>query len=207
MPTALKLEVLMDELDEKNEARVAELTGLNAAVVRRCKKLLSYSRDYQELMLNEDPTSRIKADFFIELHPVINDRLMKSQRWFRRSNFIDTMLDRYLRKTGQIKAVTDFRLIKQSISTARKAGKEFEIGMLLHEFYQDETKPIEHLEVVSANIHRSAAKITSDSQKLEQAVKDIDVQVFFGEKTMWDALDSLRKSIARKLNAADRRTS
>ena len=38
MPTALKLELLMQELQDKNERRLAALTGLDEAVVVRCKK-------------------------------------------------------------------------------------------------------------------------------------------------------------------------
>jgi ParB family transcriptional regulator, chromosome partitioning protein len=43
MPTALKLELLMRELGETKEKRLAELTGLDEAVVVRCKKLCTTS--------------------------------------------------------------------------------------------------------------------------------------------------------------------
>src|SRR5947209_3040891 len=64
MPTALKFEVLMNELREQREKRIAELTGLDQAVVTRCKKLLSYPKKYQDLMLDPEPGRRVKADFF-----------------------------------------------------------------------------------------------------------------------------------------------
>src|SRR5436190_20131769 len=64
MPTALKLEILMDELRERRDKQLADLTGLDQAVVVRCKKLLSFSRKYQDMMLVPDPSERIKADFF-----------------------------------------------------------------------------------------------------------------------------------------------
>src|SRR5437016_12245351 len=48
MPTALKLEVLMDKLEEQSERKLADLTGLDPAVVARCKKLLSYTTKYQD---------------------------------------------------------------------------------------------------------------------------------------------------------------
>src|SRR2546427_1826269 len=63
MPTALKLELLMQELKETSERKVAELTGLDVAVVSRCKKLLSYPKEFQDLMLDPDPDKRVKADF------------------------------------------------------------------------------------------------------------------------------------------------
>ena len=41
MPTALTLDILMSALKERRDGRLAELTGLDRAVVVRCKKLLS----------------------------------------------------------------------------------------------------------------------------------------------------------------------
>jgi len=84
MPTALKLELLMQELEEKNEKRLAELTGLDEAVVSRCKKLLSYDKRYQDTMLNPDPDKRMKADVFIELYTVRNDRTVNKLTGSRR---------------------------------------------------------------------------------------------------------------------------
>src|SRR5258708_35455220 len=84
MPTALKLELLMRELDETKEKRLAELTGLDEAVVVRCKKLLSYNRRYQDRMLEADPDKRVKADFFIGWYAVRNARAVKKFRCFYR---------------------------------------------------------------------------------------------------------------------------
>src|SRR6266571_4461732 len=92
MPTALKLELLMHELVESKDRRLAELTGLDEAVVTRCKKLLSYPKRYQDLMLDADPKQRVKADFFIELYAVRNDRVVKKFPWFNRDKFTDDML-------------------------------------------------------------------------------------------------------------------
>src|SRR5688500_14443357 len=82
MPTALKLEVLMKELDERNDRRLASLTGLEQAVVARCKKLLDYPKRYQDMMLDPAPKKRVKADFFIELYVVRNDRFVNSLAWY-----------------------------------------------------------------------------------------------------------------------------
>jgi ParB family chromosome partitioning protein len=85
MPTALKLGVLMNELNERRDKPLAELTGLDVAVVTRCKKLLWYPQHYQEMMLFADPTDRIKADFFIELYPILTDRFISKLEWYKRS--------------------------------------------------------------------------------------------------------------------------
>ena len=71
MPTALKLEMLIEELQERADQKLAALTGLARAVVVRCKKLLTFPRRYQDMMLDADPDNRVKADFFIELYSVL----------------------------------------------------------------------------------------------------------------------------------------
>ena len=45
MPTALKVELLMEELKERNDKKLAALTGLDQSVVQRCKKLLDYPKE------------------------------------------------------------------------------------------------------------------------------------------------------------------
>ncbi len=67
----------MRALEESKGTSLAELTGLDEAVVVRCKKLLSYNKRYQDMMLDADPDKRVKADFFIELYAVRNDREVK----------------------------------------------------------------------------------------------------------------------------------
>ena len=52
MPTALTLELLMKELGETKEKTLSDLTGLEQATVSRCKKLLSYPKKYQDMMLD-----------------------------------------------------------------------------------------------------------------------------------------------------------
>src|SRR2546426_882650 len=113
MPTALTLDVLMKAMKEKRDGRLAELTGLDRAVVARCKKLLSFPKKYQDMMLDTDPEKRVKADFFIELYPVLHDRTVERMSWFRPDTFTAKMLRRYNEK--KLTSVTDFRKIKQYI--------------------------------------------------------------------------------------------
>ena len=127
MPTALKLEVLMRELNEKNDKRLAALCGLDRAVVSRCKKLLSYPKKYQDLMLAPDPDERVKADFFIELYTIINDQVVKKMPWFSRDKFTKKMLEKYQSGLGGLKSVTNFRIMKEHINNAHRVQKDEEI--------------------------------------------------------------------------------
>ena len=76
----------------KKERRLAELTGLDEAVVVRCKKLLSYNKGYQDSMLDADPDKRVKADFFIELYAGKKRPRGKKVHWFHKDKFTDDML-------------------------------------------------------------------------------------------------------------------
>jgi ParB/RepB/Spo0J family partition protein len=204
MPTALKLEVLMRELGEKSEKKLAELTRLDQAVVSRCKKLLSYSKKYQDLMLDPDPSRRVKADFFIELYAVRNDRFVNQMDWFAKDKFTDTMLDRYQKGQG-LKAVTDFRIMKQYVNNARKARKVSVITRRLKEFTEDGSLTLDHLKIESADVSVSAKRLLKTIIKTQQAIEEIEVQKYYGEEDLWKGLERLMSLIRTKLRAAGRR--
>jgi ParB/RepB/Spo0J family partition protein len=205
MPTALKLELLMRELGEKKERRLAELTGLDEAVVVRCKKLLSYNKRYQDTMLDADPDKRVKADFFIELYPVRNDREVVKLPWFKKDKFTDDML-RKVEQKG-IKSVTDFRIVKQYINNAVKAKKISTISKRLQEFAESPTLTPDHLNIESAKVEAEARKLLKSVESLYAQISDIDIDQYYGEEEMWKSLESLAHLIREKLRAMGRRES
>lgn len=162
MPTALKLGVLMEEMDERREAALADLTGLDVAVVTRCKKLLWYPKPYHEMMLYADPEDRIKADFFIELYPILTDRLVSHAGWFDQDMIINRFLHKYQAGISGFKSITDFRKIKQHITAARASGHEAEILDRLHRFILDDNLEISDLEIDTAVVqahHQESAPL------------------------------------------------
>lgn len=205
MPTALKLEILMKELKETNDKKLALLTGLDQAVVIRCKKLLSYPKKEQNKMLDSDPAQRIKADFYIELHPVLNDRLVSKMDWFSRNKFTSRMLAKYQAKNSGIKSVTDFRLMKQHISAARKAGKIKTISNRLKEFTEDDNLKLDHLEIKSAQVHGTVSHLLKSIEQIKATLQNMDVMDYYGEEQLWKELGSLIKLIQTKILEAGRR--
>jgi ParB family transcriptional regulator, chromosome partitioning protein len=205
MPTALKLEMLMIELEENNERKLATLTGLDKAVVLRCKKLLSYPKKFQDKMLDPDPNKRVKADFFIELYPVAHDRFVQSQEWFSKNHFTDRMLEKYQNGSGALKSVTDFRNVKQYITNAVRAKKEGALSKRLKEFVNNTDTPVDYLKIDEADVSVSARKLVLNLQKIELALSNLDVEQYYGEEVLWDSLERLMKLIRVKLQAASRR--
>ncbi len=203
MPTALKLQLLMRTLKEVQGTRLAELTGLDEAVVVRCKKLLSYDRKYQDMMLDADPDKRVKADFFIELYAVRNDREVNKFPWFKKNRFTDDMLKK-LEAKG-IKAVTDFRIVKQHINNAVKAKKTAAISKRLQAFAAQPSLTPDYLSIESAEVAAEAKKVLKSVERLYGQISDIDVDEYYGEEAMWSRLESLAQLIREKLRALGRR--
>lgn len=204
MPTALKLQVLMDALKEKRDRQLAQLTGLDQAVVVRCKKLLSYPKRYHELMLDPDPEKRVKADFFIELHAVLKDRQVQRMPWFSRDKFTVQMLTRYT--SGGLKSVTDFRKVKQYITNAAKAGKVNAISNRLREFAKHPEVSLDHLAIPAATVTAKVKELTTVVAKLEEILEGVDVNDYYAEEELWLRLEKLAQLIRVKLNEVERRS-
>lgn len=204
MPTALKVELLMSELKDKNDARLAELTGLDVAVIVRCKKLLSFDRKFQDRMLDPNPDKRMKADFFIELYPVIHDREVTKFPWFKERHFIEQMILKYHDEARTIKAVTDFRLVKQHITYAKRAHRVKQLSIRLQKFVDEITTPISYLEIEPASVRAEAKAFTKKLATIENALTDLDVEKFYGEEELWQTLSRLAKIIQAKLEEADK---
>lgn len=205
MPTALKLGVLMEELDERRDGPLADLTGLDVAVVTRCKKLLWYPKEYHEMMLFADPEDRIKADFFIELYPILTDRLISKADWYDRDLIISRLLTKYQDGLSGFKSITDFRKIKQYITSARNSGHDAQILLLFHKFLLDDNLDISDLEIDTARVHRAASNVVRSVTKLRAQLDDVSVEDFFGEDELWVELERLGELIRAKLAEADRR--
>jgi ParB family transcriptional regulator, chromosome partitioning protein len=205
MPTALKVQVLIDETGDRNNARLSELTGLDEAVIVRCKKLISFDRKFQDMMLDPDPDRRVKSDFFIELYSVIHDSDVASFAWFSQNKFIRQMLVKYQQEPRTIKAVTDFRLIKQHITNARKVGAVATFSKRLQTFAENPATPLDSLEIEEASVHAEAKGLIKRIASIRSLVVDLETEQFYGEEDLWRAMSDLIELFQKKLKEADKR--
>jgi hypothetical protein len=195
----------MQELGERNDARLAEVTGLPEAVIVRCKKLISFEKEFQDLMLDPDPDKRVKADFFIELYAVVNDRDVTKFDWFSRKEFIRQMLAKYQHKPQTLKAVTDFRLIKQHITNARRIRAVKTFSKRLRRFTHELSAPLSSLEIEEASVHAEAKALIKKVASVQTLIRDLDVEQFYGEEALWSTLAELSKVIDDALRKAEKR--
>jgi ParB family chromosome partitioning protein len=204
MPTALKIEVLTGEIGKQSDAQLSVITGLDVAVVTRCKKLLSYGSKYRNMMLVADPKDRVKADFFIELYPVLTDRVLE-RAGIPREHVIDRMLYKYDKRKSGLKSITDFRKIKAYVSIAKAASQEDLIVKRYKQFVDDDTYNLTELEIDTARIHKQATSIAKEALKLRQTLEDLLIKEYLGEDDFWIELEKLAAAINSKVKHADRR--
>lgn len=202
MPTALKLQTLMEKLDETNERKLSELTKLTIAQVRRCKILLTYPKTIQNLMLA--PVSRrLKADFFIEMQrirgPALSERFPP---WIKRGDLdcIKILLDKYERNI--IKAVTEFRKLAEVHRASENLGKRKSFMRKLDEFLDDPEKPVDHVSVPGATFAKEAKEINRSAKRLLAQVERIDFEEISSDEQTIALLRQLLEVIESKLDKA-----
>jgi ParB family chromosome partitioning protein len=205
MPTALKIELLIQETGEKDEDILAEMTGLAPAVIVRCKKLIYFDKEFQSMMLDGNPDLRVKADFFIELHSVIRDKDVRKFDWFKEKVFINQMLRKYQEEPRTIISVTSFRLIKQHLTNARKANAIDKLSGRLRKFAEDPAIDLSYLDISEINVHSDAQAMVKKVSDLTDLIRKMDEDRFYGEEDLWLALDELSKLVEDKLRKADKR--
>ena len=204
MPTALKVKILIEDMKESNDKKLAELTGMDEAVVTRCKKLLTFEEQYQDMMLDPNPDERWGADFFIELYAVRNDRVVNKFTWFKKVPFTDAMIKKKV--VGGMKSVTEFRTIKQHISNANKANKVDVLSKRFREFTDEPSLSVNHLEIEGVGVSAQVKRMTKDILKLRQVILGLEVDQFYGEESLWEELESLAAVIKSKVKELGRRS-
>ena len=157
------------------------------------------------MMLVANARDRVKADFFIELYAVRNDRNVAKFDWFDKNEFTDAMLRKMQGPNPALKAVTDFRMVKEHINNAVKANRIGALSKRLKEFSEKVELGPDHLNIVSAAAEANAKKIFKSAQALYNAIDAIVPGELYGENKLWQQLESLVTLIQKKLSAVERR--
>lgn len=201
MPTALKLKILMEGLQETNERKLSELTKLSVSQIRRCKILLSYPKRFQNMML-APPSERMKTDFFIELdrirRPALED---KFEPWLQHGDAesIDVLLQKYESKV--IVNVTDFRRIAEIYRAAQKDGKRRRLESEFGKFLEVPEMTIDDLNVPGATFAKEVKEIQRSAKRLVAQLEAAEIEAIASDKDLVRMLNRLWKLLHTKLEA------
>jgi ParB family chromosome partitioning protein len=202
MPTALKLQVLMDMLGETNERTLAELTKLSISHIRRCKILLTYPDHFQNLML-APPSERMKADFFVELDRIRRPALAERfPPWISRGdkNSIQIVLDKYM--AGTIKAVTEFRHLAEVYRASIEIKRVPEFMRRLESFLAHPATPVDAVNVPGASFAKEAKEIGRSANRLITQLESVDLGDVSSDLRTIASLQNLLQLLQRKLEDA-----
>ena len=199
MPTALKLQVLIERLGETNERKLNELTKLSIGQIRRCKILLTFPKKFQNMML-APPSERMKADFFIELQrirgPALQDRMPP---WIDRGDAksIDVLLQKY---QGEIiTAVTDFRRLAEIYKGSLRVGRTKKFYRELDRLLTDNDFGIDDIRVEGASFEPEFKEIRRSAKRLLSQLETIDVEALIADEDVLETLRRVARTISTKL--------
>lgn len=203
MPIALKLEVIIRQLNTDSEVKLEKITSLPRSTVRRCKILLSFDKHYQDMMLLSDPGKRIKPDLFIEMHPVlvlISDKLPNIVAEFPGNSLIDIFINKYLQK--RIASVTDFRKIRSAIRNIGKGLTRDYVNDALLRFLRDKNTDLSDF-VIGVDIFQEAKSVQRSCKSLIERLTSIDKFPSNIDADMKSVLQELKEVIETKLASMD----
>lgn len=138
MPTAISLKTVMGELNETDNKKLSDLTGLSERQIENCKILLSFPEKFQSLSLESEPSKRVPSNFWIEAFPVIKiyeAKLPKLLKEFGREVLIQKLVDKY--RAGKITSIIHFRKITEAFKKAREQGKEKDFIKKLNDYIKN----------------------------------------------------------------------
>jgi hypothetical protein len=135
MPTALSLKEVMKELNTEDTGELHEITGLSIPQIERCKIILSFPKEFQDLSLETDPAERVPSNFWIELYPVLEktkELLPDLYSHSGRRGITRALVEKYRAK--KIKSVIHFRRIMEAIDTAETEEQRQVVSETLREY-------------------------------------------------------------------------
>jgi ParB/RepB/Spo0J family partition protein len=204
MPTALKLQVIVDEFQDKSEKELAKITGMTQSTVKRCRELLELPEEFQKMILEEEEKEVRKPlyseDFFLEMMNAI--RSIKKfhpeiYRSYSRKGIIRKLVDK--RKAGKIKNETDFRKIPKIIAAGRKGVSEEKVEKTLKKLLNKTDFTIDKAYEIAVPTIKSVT-IEKRCSELIDSLKEVDSSInVMRKKNLVRILRKLKSTIEQKL--------
>jgi ParB/RepB/Spo0J family partition protein len=128
MPTAKKLEQIMQITGKTRDAELAQMTGIPEAQVKRLRVLLLFPKRFQDMVLNR----QIKHDFLIEMFPAWRS-IQKNAPEIAKRYTLDTFADALLAKgkSGGFQSVTEFRELAKLASAPTKGAPQEAVQVMV----------------------------------------------------------------------------
>lgn len=171
MPTALGLQKVIDAIGSDDSRQLHEVTGLSLPQIERCKTILKFPIQYQNLSLLEDAKDRIPSNFWIELFPVLEIAEKVAPDLYSRlgrDGITDLLVEKY--KAKKIKSVIHFRRIIEAFDAQSDEEDEKRVAAALKEYI---TSPKLETRAVFDSFIQDARRIQKAVGACDQFLADI----------------------------------
>jgi len=202
MPTALKLQTLMDKLKETNERKLAELTKLSVSQIRRCKILLTYPKKYHDMLL-APPSERLKADFFIDLHRIRRPALEEELPFWKErgdEKCIDIFLSKY--RNEVIESVTAPRIIASLYRGAQNTKQLDIFNNEMEKFLSNPNMKVEEIIIPGVEYEKIYQELKRSTMRLQNQIIKLDVEAISANEDIINILTNLVSLIQSRLDEA-----
>lgn len=200
--TALKLEQLMDMMKTEDSRQLSTLTGMSTMKIDHCKRLLSYPKKYQDMLLLAEKKQRVRPDFFIELYPVIGniDRVFPG---FFKKYPKDLIIDNLLKKfnNGTVSAAREFRILRRMINDVEtgKLPRETSKRFFVRFVEEPNTTIVGLTRELSLQFESGSEETANTCEKLSKSLSTITVKAVTENNRLGQSLQNLKKEIDRLL--------
>lgn len=191
-PTALKLEVLVKQLQTDSETTLSNFTGVNRSMIRRCKSLLWFPTKYRNILMEKG--GKLSTDFFIEIYPIAY-RLSQENEYLypdKIQDFIDTCINKFL--DNIVVDVKEFREVRKCMAYYEDQQTFNEFTYRIRKFIKTKSIGLEIFAVPEIELDRNRKNIIKYVSYLNENLKTINPNlisdVYFAEQ-----LKDLRKKL------------
>ena len=203
MPTALKLEVIIRILKTRDTKKLSQLTGLTQTNVERCKKLLSFDKKYQDMMIAKDD-EKIKADFFIEMYSFLSKLEKEFPEVINKNGkdkIIDNLVEKY--KTGVITNVIHFRDLIKFLSAEELNVPKENIKTSIVNFTNTADVSIKDVTKKTVPVFTEYKKLQKIQSKLQRSLDHFITEDIPDKKPIIDILKEMRNIIDEKIKSLE----
>lgn len=171
-PTALKLEVIIRELQTDSEATLSNFTGVSRSTIRRCKALLWFPNKYRNILMEKG--GKISTDFFIEIYP-ISYRLSQENEFSypdKIQAFIDASMNKFLKNL--VSDVKEFREVRKCMAYHEDDASFVKFKSRIMKFIRKEGTGLEVFAVPEIEEDRKRKNIIKYISYLNENLKTIN---------------------------------
>jgi ParB family transcriptional regulator, chromosome partitioning protein len=197
--TALKLETLMHMMNTKDDDELSSYTGMSKRKIDHCKRILSYPKKYQDILLVPEKDERVTSDFFVELYPVLRE--IRSDipiilETLSETRIIDSLITKF--RNNKINAAREFRILKEALNRTRdRTISKEKIIDLFTKLITDPEMDIKQISGILLMDSSKLADLAKTCNSMAESLSEISKDLISNDRNFQKSLGKLEQQVSR----------